>query len=235
MKKILIIVTAAVILLSSCAVTENINAATGYSGSSSADITIDSFFLSVLEDFSSFSSLGNGKAIMDDALLGFAGTLDKAQSASEVTILSDGEGKRYIINFDYSSITSLMKELNKGEGNTILKARSTSLSFNLDKDNYSELKNVIPFLSDRNFEVYGPEYSNGMSEDEYYEMITFLLGEESVSALKESFVTINITVPGTIKTIEGAVKTGQKSAVYSFPVIDFLLLNDPLAFSISWN
>ncbi len=235
MKKLLLPLFFLLLLLSSCSVTETLNAETGYSGVSETDITIDPFFLSILGDFSSFSSLGSGKAIMDDAILGFATTLNSAKSASEVNILSDGEGKRYVISFDYSSLTSLMKELNDGEGNTLIKAQSNSLSFNLNKDNYLELKSVIPFLSDKNFEVYGPEYSNGMSEDEYYDMITFLLGEESVTALKESLVIINITVPGTITTTENVLKTAKNSAVFSFNVIDFLLLNDPLTFKLSWK
>ena len=102
-------------------------------------------------------------------------------------------------------------------------------------DNYSELKSVIPFLSDKNFEVYGPEYSNGMTEEEYMDMISFLLGPDSPTALSDSLVTIEITTPGTITEIKGVMKSGPKKAVYSFPIIDFLLLNEPLSFSIKWK
>ncbi len=222
------------IILSSCTVTETLTAGTGYSGSSRSSVTVDPFFLSVLEDFSSFSA-GDGYTIMDDAMVGFAEKVNSSSSASNTSIVSDGEGKRYIISFDYSSLTSLLKDLNNGEGNTLLSVTSSSISFNLSLDNYSELKSVIPFLSDSNFEVYGPEYSNGMTEDEYREMITFLLGDESPAALDNSTVSITITTPGAITSVEGAVKTGAKTAVYTFPVIDFLLLNNPISFSVKWK
>jgi hypothetical protein len=234
MKKTALAALILIILLSSCTVTETLTAETGYSGSSKSDVTVDPFFLSVLEDFSSFSS-GDGYTIMDDAMVGFADRVNSSSASSNTGIVSDGEGKRYIISFDYSSLTSLLKDLNNGEGNTLLSVTSSSISFNLSMDNYSELKSVIPFLSDSNFEVYGPEYSNGMTEDEYKEMITFLLGDESPAALDNSTVSITITTPGNITSVTGAVKTGAKTAVYTFPIIDFLLLNDPISFSVKWK
>lgn len=234
MRKVITALLMLLLLLTSCVVTESITASTGYSGSSKTDLTVDPFFLTVLEDFSSFTS-GDGYTIMDDAMVGFASSLNSSAAASSVSLLSDGDGKRYVISFDYSSLEKLLRDLNDGKTNTLFTITSSSLSFKLTMENYDELKNVIPFLSDENFEVYGPEYSNGMTEEEYTDMITFLLGEESPEALQNSSVTVLITVPGTITSLSGAVKTGTSTALYTFPVIDFLLLNDPLSFSISWK
>ena len=67
------------------------------------------------------------------------------------------------------------------------------------------------------------------------DMISFLLGEEGPEALEKSFVSIEIETPGDIVYIQGAMKTGSRKAVYSFPVVDFLTLNDPLSFTIQWK
>ena len=48
-------------------------------------------------------------------------------------------------------------------------------------------------------------------------------------------IEINITVPGSITSISGAVQTGDNTLTFSFPLIDFLLLAEPLAFSVQWN
>lgn len=234
MKKAFFLALLSIILLSSCVVSESLTTTTGYSGSSKTNLTVDDFFLSVLEDFSSFNT-GEGYSIMDDAMVGFSNKVHSSENASSVNLLSDGSGKRYILSFDYSSLSGLMKDLNNGEDNSLLKVTEKSLAFNLSMDNYSELKNVIPFLSDKNFEVYGPEYSNGMTEDEYMDMISFLLGEDSPEALNNSLVTIEITTPQAITKISGAMKNGTNKAVFSFPVIDFLLLNEPISFSIEWK
>ncbi len=235
MKKTAVLVSVLVLLLSSCVVTEDITASTGFSGTSTTDVSVDPFFLSVLEDLSTLSESESGSEIMDNAIGGFASAVNDSSSSTDVTLTTDGDGKRYILTFDYISLAKLMKDLNNGDNNSILKITSTSLSFNLNMGNYSEIKEVIPFLSDSNFEVYGPEYSNGMTEEEYIEMITFLLGEESRDALEKSTVTIKITTPGTITKVEGAEKTGEKSASYTFPVISFLLLNEALSFSVNWK
>ena len=235
MKKTAVLASVLILLLSSCVVTEDITASTGFSGTSTTDIRVDSFFLSVLEDLSTLSESESGSEIMDNAIGGFASAVNSSSSSSGVTLTTDGEGNRYILTFDYISLSKLMKDLNNGENNSILKITSSSFSFNLNMSNYNEIKEVIPFLSDSNFEVYGPEYSNGMTEEEYIEMITFLLGEESRDALEKSTVTILITTPGTITKVEGAEKRGDRIASYTFPVISFLLLNESLSFSVSWK
>ena len=66
-------------------------------------------------------------------------------------------------------------------------------------------------------------------------MISFLLGEEGVEALEKSFVSIDIRTPGDITGTKGAMKIGSRRAVFSFPIIDFLLLNEPLTFSVEWK
>ena len=74
-----------------------------------------------------------------------------------------------------------------------------------------------------------------MSEADYSDMIYYLLGEEAPDALKTSMITINFTLPGAITSSEGVTVTGENSCTYSFPLIDFLLLAEPMSFSITWN
>ena len=66
-------------------------------------------------------------------------------------------------------------------------------------------------------------------------MITFAIGAEAPEALRSSMIEINITVPGSITSISGAVQTGDSTLTFSFPLIDFLLLAEPLAFSVQWS
>ena len=123
-----------------------------------------------------------------------------------------------------------------GAGNqSLLRAGSTSLTFHLGIENYAELRDMVPFLSDPNFEVYGPEYCNGMTEDEYLEMIGFVLGEDGPEAIRSGRIMIRIHVPGTITEVGGGIAEDSSTALLTFPVIDFLLLNTPVDFSVSWR
>ncbi len=234
MKKLFIVFSILSILLASCSVTQSFTLKKGDSGSSFTDIKVDQFFLDVLEDFSDFSPSGD-YSLMDEAMLNFTDRISASSSSSSVMLRTDGNSKRYVISLDYSSLLKLVSDLNGGKSNTLLSVSENKMALNLNIDNYGELESVIPFLSDPNFEVYGPRYSYGMSYEEYMDMINFLLGEEGVEALEKSFVSIDIRTPGDITGTKGAMKIGSRRAVFSFPIIDFLLLNEPLTFSVEWK
>ena len=233
MKRLFLILSITIFLLSSCSVTQSFTLSEN-GGSSLSDIKVDQFFLDVLEDFSDFTPQGD-YSIMDEAMVNFADKLNSSSSSSNVKLRTDGKSTRYIISLDFSSLEKLVADLNGGKGNSLLIISDNKMTLNLTYDNYEELEDVIPFLSDPNFEVYGPRYSNGMSEEEYMDMISFLLGEAGPEALKKSFVSIEIETPGVITAIKGAMKIGERKAVYSFPVVDFLTLNNPLSFTIEWK
>ena len=74
-----------------------------------------------------------------------------------------------------------------------------------------------------------------MSEEDYLDMIYFLLGEDGPEAIRNGQVTMDITVPGTITATEGCEAIDSNTIRFSFPIIDFLLLNEPISFSAEWN
>ncbi len=233
MKKILIFVSLLLILFTSCQVTENITL-TDEVNTSSGEIEIYDFFIAVIDDFSEFlDSSSSSESIMDSAVRDFANGLSSNENNSNVLYTIE-EGNRYTLSFDFDDITEALSALG-GSGFYVLKGDENSLSFYLDINNYAQLKEMIPFLSDPNFEVYGPEYNQGMSEADYLDMIFYLLGEEAPEALQTSLVTINVSLPGEIISAEGVTVTGANSFTYAFPLIDFLLLAEPMSFSVTWN
>ncbi len=232
MGKALLTVLSAALLLASCTVTESMTIDSPDGFKSISDIKAEPFFVSVLEDFAEFLP-ENGKSIMDSSIEGFAGQLGNTAGAEAVQYEKTGENQ-YRLSFSTSDMNTLLSSFG-AEGQSFVKIDDSSFSFYLDMDNYPELKTIVPFLADPNFEVYGPEYNQGMSEEEYLEMIYFLLGEEGPDAIANGEVTINLTVPGTITGTENAEKTSDNTISYSFPVIAFLLLSEPLSFSVSWQ
>ena len=218
------------ILASGCQITEDLELA-GTGGRSITTIQPDPFFTELLEDFAGFLPEDEGPA-MDTIAAGYAADLLASGAASDAAWEKNGEC--YTVSFSYDSVRSFLDAYGAGS-QSLLKADDKSLSFHLDIGNYAELRDMVPFLSDPNFEVYGPEYCNGMTEDEYLEMIGFLLGEEGPEAIRNGRIMIRISVPGTITEANGGVIEDSSTALFAFPVIDFLLLNNPIDFSVSWR
>ena len=230
MKK-LSMVFLSIFLLASCAVTEDMQLGLE-SSSSTTEIEVYPFFVEVLEDFSEFLP-ENDEPIMDAAIRDFTGGLESVAGATEASYVKTGD-LEYRVDFNFTNISDLLTRLGKVDNQSVISQDEHGMKFYLDIDNYPELKEAIPFLADPNFEVYGPEYNEGMSEEDYLDMIYYLLGEEGPDAITESAIKIDIRTPKNIKSISGAEKTGASSFRYEFPLIDFLLLAEPMTFEVTW-
>jgi hypothetical protein len=232
-KYILIGATLLALTLSSCVVTEDLTINNKNGGTSSAAIHVEDFFVDVLEDFSDFSTNNSSKPIMDQSMEAFEKQLNKASTTSNVGLEKTGDNS-YIISFDYSSLKTLLADLGAESNQTVLTLSDSKLNFYLDLDNYESLTAAIPFLEDPNFEPFGPTYNEGLSEPDYLEMISFMLGEEGPGAIQKSVITLRFETPSPIKSFTGGKKISSNVFEYSFPLIDFLLLADPLSFELNW-
>ena len=230
MRKILLLSILTVIFLSSCTVTETLRINQSASVSET-DIAVQQFFIDVLEDYAEFMPESD-ESIMDAAVSSFAGQIEATEEGRDTLFVKTGENE-YSGHFSFDDISALAEELG-GQEQSIIEQTDSSLSFNCSIDNYTELERIVPFLADPNISVYLAQYNIGYSEADYMDMITFAIGEEAPEALRSSMISFVIEVPGTITHIEGAQQTGESSLVFSFPLIDFLLLAEPLAFSVEW-
>ncbi len=233
MRKTVISVILLSILLSSCTVTEDLTVKQGTSGVINSSIDVQQYFVDVLTDFAQFLP-ENNESIMDSAINSFAYQLEAASEASDVRFIKTGENS-YSGSFNFTDFGKLANELAGGESQTIIKQDANKLSFYVDINNYEELERIVPFLADPNIEVFLANYNIGYSEEDYLDMIVFSLGEEAPDSLRNSLITINGEVPGRITKISGAKQTGSSTFSFSFPLIDFLLLSEPLAFEVEWK
>jgi len=218
---------------SSCVVTEQLTFnGSGYNNSK-FDFTVEDFFIAVLEDFSEFTPEDQDTSLMDSAITDFERALRYSTTTNNVTLqkLNDNAYKG---QFNFMNLDKLFSDLGAGNDQSLLRMSNNTLTFSLSMDNYDQLVPVIPFLADENFEAFGPVYNQGLSESDYLEMISFMLGEEGPPAIEQSTITLRIATPKPIKSFTSGKKIAPNLYEFSFPLIDFLLLADPITFSVSW-
>lgn len=232
-KYILVAVTIAALTLSSCVVTEDLTINNKDGGTSSSTIHVEDFFVDVLEDFSDFSTSDSSKPIMDQSMEAFEKQLINVSTTDNVDLVKTGNNS-YIISFNYSNLKTLLSDLGAESNQTVLNLNNDKLNFYLNLANYSDLTAAIPFLEDPNFEPFGPTYNEGLSEPDYLEMIGFMLGEEGPGAIQKSMISLRFETPEPIKSFTNGKKISEKVFEYSFPLIDFLLLEKPLSFELIW-
>ncbi len=220
-------------VLASCTITQQLNIGQQQNNKAFFDFSVEDFFIAVLEDFSDFSASDTDQDLMDKAIDEFRLSLARSSSTGAVSLTKSGKNA-WSGSFSFTDLQRLFVDLGAGPKQSLLTLGENSMTFNLSMDNYAQLVPLIPFLADPNFEAFGPLYNQGLSEDDYLEMISFMLGDEGVPAIEASTITLKIETPRPIKRFTAGSQTGERSYEFSFRLIDFLLLDKPIAFSVNW-
>ena len=231
------------LLLSSCVVTESltlsgeITKSTKVPGKSHSDISVDDFFVGVMEDLSNWTDKGNNDPVIDVAIHDFESNVKASRGTGGVSFTEIAENT-YTGDFSFTDFATLLVDLSNGHANqsivTIRKADTrTHVEININMENYEELTEIIPFLADPNFEVYGPLYNNDLTEEEYLEMVSFILGEQCPDSIGKSNISIVVSAPKAIVSHNGKLRD-SKTVEFSFPLIDFLLLHHSIDFYLEY-
>ncbi len=234
-RKLILMLTILAVLLfgSSCTVTEGLTFNGNNANNSAFDFSVEDFFIAVLQDFSEFTPQAGDQSLMDKSIGDFKTALENSSTTKNVALdkLSDNAYKG---TFEFTDLNQLVTDLGAGDNQSLLTVTSSSMKFYLSMDNYDQLVPVIPFLADENFEAFGPVYNQGLSEADYLEMISFMLGEEGPPAIQKSVITLRINTPKPITSFTGGKKISDTVYEFSFPLIDFLLLANPITFTVNW-
>lgn len=108
------------------------------------------------------------------------------------------------------------------------------LTISLSMDNYRDLKTSLKFLQEESIEMLGPEGNQGVSQEEYLEMMSFSLGDEGASDILSSEIELDITVNGDIIETSGARTVDSNRALINIPLLDIILLNRKLVYTITY-
>ena len=231
------------LVLSSCVVTQSlslngeITKSTKIPGTSHSDISVDDFFVGVMEDLSNWTDKGNNDPVIDVAIHDFEHNVKASRGTSGV-IFTEIADNTYTGDFTFSDFSTLLVDLSNGHADqsivTIRKTDArTRVEININMDNYEELTEIIPFLADPNFEVYGPLYNNDLTEEEYLEMVSFILGEQCPESIGKSKISIVVSAPKAIFSHNGRLRD-TRTVEFSFPLIDFLLLHESIDFYLEY-
>ncbi len=221
------------VILTGCTVTQQLSFRANSDNHASFDFSAEDFFIAVLEDFSDFIPSSEEQPLMDKAIEDFKISLMRSPTTNHVELKKTGENA-WSGSLGFDDLKRLLSDLGAGANQSLLSLNANTLTFRLSMENYEQLVPVIPFLADPNFEAFGPMYNQGLSEADYLEMISFMLGDEGVPAIESSTITVKVETPEPIKSFNGGTKTAERSYEFSFPLIDFLLLAEPITFSVGW-
>lgn len=226
---------AATCLLCGCSVTQqlSIEQADGEHEATSY-VTSQPFFVNVANDFDTFTDPDDPEISVDRLMEEMAESFRGGSGVDNLELEKVGE-RSYMLFFTFHDIQGLVEALGGSSGQDILTLKDQTLSLHLSIDNYPELEKIVPILSSDDFQPFGPRFNQGISEEEYLDMLSFMLGDEAPDAVRTSSFTIKIDTPKPITSVSNMQKESANTASFTFPLIDVLLLQHPIDASVSWN
>lgn len=231
----------AILLLSltSCRVSEKLTLTNEQTleGRNHIDLSVSDYFVSVIEDLSNWEASGENDPVIDVAMDEFVQNLENSSTTSNIRFRKAGVNT-YMGDFSFNDFKSLVVDLSNGNADqsivtTTKNGDTTHVSIRIGMDNYEDLTKMVPFLANPNFEVYGPLYNHDLTEENYLEMMGFILGEECPQEITESTIKIQVVAPKAVTDHDGTLKNA-KTVEFSFPLIDFLLLHEPIEFWLEY-
>jgi hypothetical protein len=140
--------------------------------------------------------------------------------------------------FNFSNVERIFASEESLEESGVLRYSSNgsshTLSIYLSKDNFHTLSTVIPELDSPFFELFGPEANQNVSREEFLEMMEYTFDEEIRPLIETSVIEASITVDGRLIDQAGGKAEGN-TVTFQIPLIDVLLLHEPLRYSLSFR
>lgn len=107
-----------------------------------------------------------------------------------------------------------------------------TLSVHLDSDNYHQLTTLFPVLEHPLVISLGPQPDLDVTDEEYLEMMQFVLGDEGPPAILDSEVTVRVRVEGRVVEQRGGELQEDGSVLLRIPLLRILVLDRALDYRI---
>jgi hypothetical protein len=208
------------------------------SGSVVFHIEIQPIFLETLLEMAEFS--GEAEVLEEGTIFDLEKIREDFAKKPDIELVSidspapevlDGEFRFVDIQEVFKSETSLTES---GVVTFTKSSGESSVRFYLDRKNFVQVTSFLTFMDNPFFRMFSPVENEGTTEAEYLEMMEFLLGEDGPDAVKESMIEIRVNVKGKILSQSGG-RIDGRSVVYEIPLLQVLLLEEPLEYSLSFK
>jgi len=227
----LLLALAAALLLG-CSIRQDVTVQTTGSGTVAMRIQLEKVFMDYLQDLAELTGDAGGGRIfkVDEIRKSFAERDDL-----ELRRINSPTPDLLEMEIAFRSIeTAFAREEKLQEAGIVAFAKvpeGYSIRFHLDRSNFGDIQEFLPFLKNPLFEGLAPQEGDVTTEAEYLEMIELALGEEGSEMLKASTIETRVAVKGTLVSQQGGSVSGN-TVTFRIPLLRVLLLDKPVDYSI---
>lgn len=237
MKRAVYFLIALLLILSACSVQQEIYLNASGGGDYNGTIQVSDVFSGYLAELASLTMEASEEFVLFDTEK-IRRDIEKEQTGVTVQDITVKDEATLNLQLEFSSVEKLMRSEEAQEAGIIdfVKAADgrKTVHIHLDRDNYSQLNTLFTEEQSLVMDTFGPEENEGLTEEEYLDMMSFALGEEGPPLIRASVIKTTITVEGTVLEQKGGTQEGN-TVVFTIPLIRLLLLDEPLDYSLTFR
>ncbi|MDA3852494.1 MAG: hypothetical protein PF447_14670 [Spirochaetaceae bacterium] len=115
------------------------------------------------------------------------------------------------------------------------------LTITINRENWSQLEEMIPMLLDPSISYMGPQGSAGLTRDEFKEMLLYPFAgyaesqDSALESLDLSNIQFSVQVDGEIIDVDNGEKLDGQNVVFTINLFDMLMLDTPLVYGLSYR
>ncbi len=224
------------LLLASCGIRQEAWLGKDGSGSVRFRIELQPFFVEYIRDMAEVS--GENSAIQAGRIFEVEKIRQglEARPGVKVTRLATPKPEVLEGEFTFQDVEAVFRgEKQLAQAGVISFARkgaAKTLRLHLDRGNFDQVAALTPVLQNPVFASLGPQENEGVSEQDYLDMMEFAMGEQAPAGIRGSAVELKVSVQGKVLSTAGGQRQKDGSVLFRVPLIRVLLLDQPLDYSI---
>lgn len=231
-----------IVMLASCSMKQNVYIAKSGDGHVSFDIQLADYLTEVIDQitmlFESETPIPNEQESFFDLT---AMREDfRQREGIELISLETPTKERLVGEFSFTDINLLFQDVKKGSAESRLirlerQGQVTELTVRLTREAIETLLEENPSFNNPLVENFGPMTTEGLTDEDYLDMMEFALGEAGRLGIQESTLELTIQVEGRIIDQKGGRLVSKNTVNYSIPMLPVLMLREPLEYSLRYQ
>lgn len=238
----LLVTVMALLLTWGCQVETDITVAASGSGGARVEAELDPAFIFYLESFAELMEDPDADYSLErDGLFPEEQIAQSFEENPDAELLSvdTADPEHLFLELAYQDVEKIAAESADASGTSAFQvSRSqgrTVFQVDINIDNFEQTAKVFTVLNNPLFETFGPLENQGISEEEYLDMMEYALGEGGGELIRNSVLTTRVAVDGRIVAQKGGTVTAGDTVTFKTPLLELLLLKEPIRYEITFQ
>lgn len=228
--------------LSSCSMKQDVQLESSGEGRMSFRIDLEPYLGEVIEQVQLLMDSEEEIPATDESFFDIPAIREDFKKNKHAELLSIESPSRLSLKgeISFDSVENMLQEVEQFNPDHRMITFTTApgrsdLTVTINRATVDSLLKANPSMNNPLVQNFGPTATEGMSRSDYLDMMEFALGEESRMGITNSKLILNVSVNGAVLDQKGGRKLNARTVVYEIPLLDVLILDRTLVYSLSYR